>query len=252
VFRVRVRAENAKAANQMAATTPILVIPGMNTTARVFEGQLDTLWSAGPVTIADHRQGATVAEMAEAILVNAPPRFALVSFSMGGYVAFEILRRAADRVLKAAFIATSPLPDTPESTEKRRQQIKLAQGGKFAEIVKQSSINAVHPDHAGKDWDWVRAIHVGMATALGPEVFVRHQEATIARPDSRPGLAAIKVPTAVIIADGDRVIPREASEEIAKGVPGAKLTVVPEAGHMLLLEQPDAVNAALSSFLSGT
>jgi pimeloyl-ACP methyl ester carboxylesterase len=188
--------------------------------------------------------------MAEAILADAPPRFAIVSYSMGGYIAFEILRRAADRVLKAAFIATSPRPDTPEATEKRRQQIKLAQGGKFSELIKQSSINAVHPDHAGKEWDWVRAIHVGMATALGPEIFVRHQEATIARPDSRPGLAAINVPTAVIIANGDRVIPREASDEIAKGVPGARLTVVPDAGHMLLLEQPDAVNAALMSFLA--
>jgi pimeloyl-ACP methyl ester carboxylesterase len=231
------------------ATTPILLVPGMNVTARVFEGQLDTLWRHGPVTIADHRRGNSVADIAAAILAEGPPTFALAGYSLGGYVAFEILRQAPDRVRKAAFIATSPWPDSPESTEKRQQQIRLAEGGKFAEIVNQSKANAVHPDHGGKEWDWVRDTHYSMAMDLGAEVFVRHQRAAMTRPDSRPDLAGIGVPVAVILADGDRIIPREASEEIASGIPNAVRTLVPQAGHMLLLEQKAAVSASLDAWL---
>ena len=70
-------------------STPILLVPGMNVTARVFAGQLDTLWRHGPVTIADHRRGASVAEIATAILADAPPRFALAGYSLGGYVVWR-------------------------------------------------------------------------------------------------------------------------------------------------------------------
>jgi pimeloyl-ACP methyl ester carboxylesterase len=161
-----------------------------------------------------------------------------------------MLRQAPDRVLKTAFIATSPWPDSPESTEKRRQQIRLAEAGKFVEIVNQSKMNAVHPNHEGEEWGWVRDIHFGMAMDLGADVFIRHQHAAITRPDSRPNLPGIGVPSTVIIAEGDRVIPRQASEEIADGIPNASRTLIPEAGHMLLLEQKDAVSAALEGWLA--
>ena len=73
--------------------TPILLVPGLNATARVFAGQIETLWRHGPVTIANHTRGGSVAEIAASILADAPPRFALVGFSMGGYVAQELALR---------------------------------------------------------------------------------------------------------------------------------------------------------------
>ena len=84
-----------------------------------------------------------------------------------------------------------------------------------------------------------------MSLAVGAQTYMRHQEAIIARPDSRPALAKIAVPTAIIVGDSDKITPPEAAYEMADAVPGATLTVIERAGHMALLEQPEAVTGAV-------
>jgi pimeloyl-ACP methyl ester carboxylesterase len=230
------------------ASIPIVMVPGINASARLFQDQMETLWRFGPVMIADHKRAASVAEIARGILADAPPKFALGGFSMGGYVAFEVLRQARERVTRLALIDTMARPDTPEASEKRLQQIELARAGKLDLVVLQGFANAVHPDHVADEE--LKAIHVAMARAIGSEAFVRQQQATIGRPDSRPDLAAISVPTAVIIGDSDRIIPREAALELRDGIPGAALNVIEGAGHLSPIEQPAQVNAALERWLS--
>jgi len=231
------------------ATTPILMIPGINASARVFQGQMDTLWRFGPVTIADHRQAATMAEIARGILADAPPTFALGGFSMGGYIAFEVLRQAPERVLKLALIDTTARPDTSEGSEKRRQQIELTRAGKHELVASQAFANAVHPDHA--EDAALKAVHLEMARTIGPEAFIRQQEATMSRPDSRPDLGSIRVPTAIVIGEADKIIPREHATELRDGINAATLTIIEKAGHLAPIEQPAAVNAALEAWLAG-
>jgi pimeloyl-ACP methyl ester carboxylesterase len=89
-----------------------------------------------------------------------------------------------------------------------------------------------------------------MITETGPEAFVRQLMAIMPRPDSRPLLASIRCPTLVLVGDADLATPPELNKEIADGIPGAKLTVVPDSGHLTTLEQPEAVNAALAEWLS--
>ncbi len=89
-----------------------------------------------------------------------------------------------------------------------------------------------------------------MIMETGPEAFVRQQNAIMSRPDSRPLLASIRCPTVVMVGDGDAATPPELNQEIAAGIPGAKLAIVPDSGHLTTLEQPDAVNAALSEWLA--
>ena len=89
-----------------------------------------------------------------------------------------------------------------------------------------------------------------MIAETGPEAFVRQLKAIMSRPDSRPLLASIRCPTLVLVGDGDIATPPELNKEIADGIPGAKLTVVPDSGHLTTLEQPEAVNAALAEWLS--
>jgi pimeloyl-ACP methyl ester carboxylesterase len=231
------------------ASTPILMIPGLNATPRAFRAQLETLYRHGSVTLADHRQGNTVRDIAAAILWDAPPHFILGGFSMGGYIAFEIMRQAPERVRKLILLSTSARPDTPEATERRQQGMELSRAGKFQLAAAATFPTAVHADN--KENSELRAVHLDMAMHTGPQAYIRQQEAIIARPDSRPDLPGIGVPTLVLVGDGDQITPPDAAEEMARAIPGARLVIVPGAGHLAVLEQPDAVNAALEDFLTG-
>ncbi|MDB5541188.1 MAG: alpha/beta hydrolase, partial [Devosia sp.] len=184
---------------------------------------------------------------AAAILNDAPPTFALAGFSMGGYLAFEILRQARSRILRLALLDTSARPDSPEATEKRREAIALAEQGKFTLAAAQAFPNAVHPDHVA-DAE-LKALHMRMSAAIGPETYIRQQTAIINRPDSRPDLPTINLPTLVLVGDSDAITPPEAAKEMAAGILGAKLVTVPTAGHMALAEQPAIVTDAVVDWL---
>ncbi len=230
------------------ADTPILMIPGLNATARAFAGEMDTLYRFGAVMVADHRRGTSVREIAAAILAEAPPRFVLGGFSMGGYIAFEIMRQAPERVERLMLIDTSARPDTAEATANRRKGMELARSGKFALAAASTFPNAVHPSNVGNAE--LKAIHLAMAEANGVDVYLRQQEAIIARPDSRPDLARINVPTLIVVGEADQITTPEAAREIAEEIAGAKLVTIAKAGHFALLEEPGQVNAALSEFLA--
>lgn len=226
--------------------TPFLLIPGLNCDARVYAGVAQALWPTGPVTIANHRQGEGIVGIAREILAAAPPAFGLVGFSLGGYLAFEILRQAPERVLRLALLDTSARADTAESIDNRRRRIAQAEAGKFGLVIEQSFPMSVHPDNAGNSN--LYSIHRAMADANGPEVYARQQRAIIDRPDSRPGLAAIAVPTLVVVGEGDQITPPEIAREMHNGIPGSELLVVPQAGHLALLERPELVHGALKAW----
>jgi pimeloyl-ACP methyl ester carboxylesterase len=228
-------------------TLPILLIPGLNCTSEVWAAQTPALWSRGPVTIANHTIGANVREIAANILAVAPPNFALGGISMGGYIAFEVWRQAPQRVRGLALVDTSARPDTPDSTERRRAAMALAGQGKFAQVIATTFPLAVHPDNA--DNTVLKALHTRMGLAIGVETYLRQQEAIIGRPDSRPDFSAINVPTLVVVGDKDAITPPEVASEMADGIGGARLITIPNAGHMALAEQPEAVNAALLGWL---
>src|SRR3984957_17827302 len=116
------------------AGLPIVLIPGLTCTARLYAEQIPALWPFGPVTIADHRRDDSMAAIARRILAAAPQRFALAGLSMGGYIAFEIMRQAPQRVVKLALLDTGARADTPEQTERRKVVIALAKNGRYAEV----------------------------------------------------------------------------------------------------------------------
>ena len=88
-----------------------------------------------------------------------------------------------------------------------------------------------------------------MAEEVGGEAFLRQQQAIMARPDSRPGLSAIAYPTLVLVGDGDAATPPSLSQEIAAAIPGSRLVVVPDCGHMSTLERPQVVAKALVEWI---
>lgn len=225
------------------SNTPFLLIPGLNCTPEVFSQLVLALWPLGPVTVANHLEGESITAIAANILRDAPPLFALLGFSMGGYLAFEIMRQAPERVKKLCLLDTSARPDTPEATAKRRDRIGIARNGGFSKTLDGAYDDAVHPDHIGRAD--LRAISKAMSLANGAETYMRHQEAIIGRPDSRPTLATIRVPTAVVVGDADKITPPEAAYEMADAIPGATLAVIQRAGHMAIIEQPEATIGAI-------
>jgi pimeloyl-ACP methyl ester carboxylesterase len=232
----------------MSEGLPTVLVAGLNCSARLYAEQIPVLWRYGPVIVADHRRDDTMAAMARRVLASAPPRFALVGLSMGGYLAFEILRQAAGRVARLALLDTGARADTPERTEARQPLIALARSGRFAEIFDSQYPTIVHSSRHN-DAALIATVRA-MNEETGPDAYLRQQAAIISRPDSRPGLAAIACPTLVLVGDSDEPTPPDLAHEMAGGIPGAKLVVVPECGHLSTLERPQSVNKALVDLLT--
>lgn len=231
----------------MTEPIPIVLIPGLLCSPRLYADQIPHLWRLGPVMIADHTRDDSMSAIARRILASAPPRFALIGLSMGGYVCFEILRQAPERVMKLALLDTSARPDTPEQSEARLSQIALAAVGRLAEVVDAAFPRLVHPKHRADPR--VRRILYQMAEEVGAVGFAHQQLANIGRPDSRPGLAAIPCPTLALVGDCDELTPLVRAQEIARGISGTRLVEVPESGHSSPVEQPEFVTRILLEFL---
>lgn len=230
------------------SSLPILLIPGLGCTARLYTEQLPALWTFGPVTVADHRRADSMDAIARQILDAAPPRFALAGLSMGGYIALAIMRIAPERVVKLALLDTGARSDTPEASEKRKASIALAKAGKLDEINAMLWPVLVHKDRQGDAA--LRKIAGDMTLAAGAEAFIRQQTAIMTRPDSRPGLPAITCPTLILVGDCDQLTPPALSEEMASLIPGSRLVVVPDCGHLSTLERPQAVTQALVEWIN--
>jgi pimeloyl-ACP methyl ester carboxylesterase len=231
----------------MDNTMPILLVPGLAESPRIFAPVAPALWRLGPVTVANHIRDDNIGAIARRILAEAPPRFALAGHSMGGYIAFEILRQAPQRVAKLALINTQARPDTPEATARRRGQIARAQAGDYHAVLDELFTGFVHPSRRNET-SLHKLVH-DMGDDIGPEAFVRQQTAVIGRADSRPSLAWIRCPTLVLSGDQDNTIPNSLSVEMADGIHHAKLIILPSCGHLPQVEQPQATADALVEWL---
>ena len=231
----------------MIEPLPVVLIPGLLASARLYAPQIPALWQRGPVMVADHTRDDSMTAIAARILAAAPATFALAGLSMGGYVCFEILRQAPQRVARLALLDTSPRPDTPEQTTGRRAQITLASQGRFGEVLELQLPRLLWQRH--REDPALRALLEQMAQEVGVSAFIRQQTAIMGRADSRPTLGNIHCPTLVLVGEHDELTPPERAAEMAGGIAGARLVSVPECGHVSTLEQPAAVTRALLDWL---
>jgi len=229
--------------------SPVLLIPGLNGSARLYQEQLPQLWRRGPVMVADHRTADSVAGMARDILAAAPARFAVAGFSLGGFIAFEILRQAPKRVERLALLSTNagPKPADPEQTRIMEERIVMAQTGRFAELSALHFPRNVHP--ARRADESLRALHRSMTDEVGPQGYVNQQRAIWGRPDSRPLLASITCPTLIVVGDDDEITPPQRAQDMHSAIRGSELVALRQCGHLSPLEQPEAVTAALLAWL---
>jgi pimeloyl-ACP methyl ester carboxylesterase len=225
----------------------LLFLPGLLEDADAFAAVIEQIGDRAHCTVADLTRSDSIAALARDALSQAPPGpISLAGHSMGGYVALEAVRQAPARIERLALVNTNARPDSPESTENRRRLLALAERD-FPAVIAALLPRLMTPAHL--EDAILTGIVDGMALSVGKEGFARQQEAIIHRVDSRPHLAAIRCPTAVIAARGDQLMPLALLQEIADEISGARLTVVEDCGHMAPIEQPARVSEALIEWL---
>lgn len=227
----------------------LILIPGLGNTPRLYEPQIAALSKSYNIVAADHTQDDSVEAIAARLLKEAPERFALAGLSMGGYVALEVMRQAPERVERLALLDTSARPDTPEASQDRKGLIALAEAGRLDEVFEKLWPRLVSPNRRGDTS--LKNTLAAMLRETGPEAFVRQQRAIMGRPDSRPTLPGIEIPTLVLVGEADLITPPDIAREIAERIEWASLVVVPEAGHLSTLEQPERVTHAMTLWLKG-
>ncbi len=219
----------------------LVLIPGYMADASLWDDMTDALAPAGPIHHASLAHDDTIPAMARRLLAEAPERFVLVGFSMGGYVAREATRRAPERVRGLVLAATSARSDSRKQAVAKRLAIEGVEAGHFGGLSRAAAAASVHPDRAG-DVDLIERIRA-MGRRLGREAFLR--QSRLERVGDADRLGAIACPTLVIAARQDRLRSVAESEELRDGIPGATMAVVADAGHMLPIEAPDALAALI-------
>jgi 3-oxoadipate enol-lactonase len=169
-------------------------------------------------------------------------RAAVCGLSMGGYVAFALLRRRPDLVSGLVLAGTRAEPDDAAARQRRHEVAERVREGGTAALLA-SPPPLLRP--GAPAWDLVR----GTIGAQPPEAIAQASLAMAARPDSRGDLEGIAIPTAVVVGAEDMAIPVEHSRYMAQRIPGATLTVVPDAGHLVNLEAPAPFESAVRDLL---
>ena len=198
-------------------------------------------------TVADLTRDDSIAAMARRVLAAAPARFALAGLSMGGYVAFEIMRQAPERVTHLALLDTSARPDDGARKQTRRGGMAAVQEGRFGLVSRAMLPGLLAPSSL----DSALAEEVqAMSERVGAEAYLRQQAAIMGRVDSRPSLGEIVVPTLVGVGELDKLTPPELAEEMAAGIVGAEMVRLPDSGHLSTMENPAAVVEAMKEWLA--
>lgn len=225
----------------------LVLIPGLLCDPDLWSHQTSHLKDLAQVSVADITGGETMDELASQVLEVAPDRFALAGLSMGGYVAHAIMRQAPERVERLALLDTSGRPDTEDQLERRGQLIEMSRIGKFRGVTDRLLPILIHEDRLSDDalTDRVKL----MAERVGPDAFHRQQKAIMSRPDSRSQLARYDLPTLVLCGRQDALTPLELHEEMAGLIPGARLAVIEDSGHLSTMERPQAATALLRQWL---
>ncbi|WP_282608141.1 alpha/beta fold hydrolase [Pelagibius sp. Alg239-R121] len=230
------------------STESLVFLPGLICDHALWREQMIAFSTQFDCRVADLTGSETVGEMAQSVLSDSPPRFNLAALSMGGYVAFEILRQAPERVAKLALLNTKARPDSKDETTRRKELLSAVGVGNFKGATGRLLPLFIHEDRLS-DEDLTAEIEQ-MAERVGKDAFVRQQKAILSRPDSRPGLSRISCPTLVIGSRQDRLTPVDCHEEIAEGIPGSELIIIEDCGHLSPMEHPDRVTEELQGLFS--
>jgi pimeloyl-ACP methyl ester carboxylesterase len=224
----------------------LILLPGLLNDAELWRDQISGLSDVARCHVPDLTRGETLRALAQTVLADAEPTFALAGFSMGGYVAQEIARIAPQRIERLALLDTSIRVDTPDRAARRKALNDAARRpGEFIGISEAILKSYVDPSHLD-DVDLTGRI-IAMTQRLGREVFLRQN--SLEREDGEAALKALRVPLTIICGETDQITPAAGHRQMAKAIGCSHLLVIPQTGHMTPMEAPGPVNGALRHWL---
>lgn len=225
--------------------TPVLLVPGFMTDADLWSDMAGDLAAIGPAVHADLGDGDTIEAMARHAVISCPSPCVLVGFSMGGYIAREMVRLASDKVAALVLIATSARADTPQQTQRKANASRTVSASSYRGLSTPAIKASLASQHAN-DQPLIARVQA-MGLRLGYDEFIR--QSTLARPGDLDRLGDIHCPTLIIAASEDQLRSLDEAKELRDGILGATLQVIEGSGHMVPLEQPGALAAAVISWL---
>lgn len=229
----------------------LILLPGLACDAGLWQDLLPALGGTPPLHISDvHTRCASLPAMAAALLAQTPGPLLLAGASMGGMLALEAWRQAPQRVQGLALLGSSARADTPELLALRSQAIELFAAGRMEEVLRANVLFAFHP--LGARRPGLVDDYLAMVQRAGAAQLIAQNRAVMAREDRRADLPRIRCPVLVACGEADQIAPPEHSREIAAAIAGARLEIVPGAGHMLTMEQPARVARLLRDWLAAT
>ncbi len=216
---------------------------------RLFAAQRAALEATHDCRVFVFREQDSMGAMAEALLAGTPPRFTLIGLSLGGYVAFEVLRRAPQRLARLALLDTTAAGDSETRRAGRHADIATVRSGGIEALIPELPKRWLLPAHLARVE--LVALMADMARSVGARGQFNQQSAMLGRPDSLADLARVKVPTLVLCGADDLVTPLADHAAIAAGISGARFETIADCGHLSTIEQPAAVTRVLVDWLAG-
>ena len=221
----------------------LLLVPGLLCTGAIFQDQIKAFDQVATCHVADTTKADTITFMAERALETMKGNFALLGFSMGGYVALEMMRLAPERITGLALLATSAKADTSEKQKARQDLIELSKIGKFKGVTPRLLPRFF--SKASLQDEAKTSIVLNMGAEIGQSNFMSQQQAIMSRRDQRENLPNITHKTIIICGTDDVLTPPSESEEMAEYLPNATLHLLDGIAHMASLEAPEMVSQLL-------
>ena len=220
----------------------IVLLPGFMCDETLWDDMRPGLDVLGNLHFGDVYADDTLEGMARRVLAAAPPRFVLVGFSMGGFVARVVALMEPDRVAGIAFVASSARAYTDAETAGKRHRMAVARAP-----AQRGSALSLHPD---RDRDPVLVGRLKtMARRLGPEIQTR--QLALVRRDGYADLGRIACPALVVACSHDRARSLDETRKMAEHLPDARFELLADCGHMAPLERPAELTAILADWIAG-
>lgn len=212
----------------------LVLLPGFMLNEHLWDDMRADLATLGGLTFGDLGQDIGVQAMADAVLRQAPERFVLFGFSMGGFVAQAITLKAPGRVLGLALLNTSSRPQTAQESASTKAQIEIAERTPFKGLTSRALASSLHPDRS-TDPVLLKRLQA-MALSNGKDVFLRQLQTL--RDSNAEQLRQVRCPTLIVASDQDKLRSVEESQEMAAQIAHARFELVRDCGHMTPMEKP--------------
>jgi len=234
--------------------TPVVLLPGLVCDEAAWAHARTALGSRTAVFIPEYGMLDSLPAMAEKVLREAPPHFAVAGHSMGGRIALEILRRSPERIAALALLDTGVTPlAAGEGGEReaagRHELLAIARERGMAAMAMKWVQGMLWPPRLSEA-PLVSSV-VDMMARKTPDIFAAQIRALLGRPDAGSLLGEVRCPTLVLAGEDDSWAPAARHREMAARIPHSQLVVVPQCGHMCTLERPEAVTHALLEWHGG-